>query len=677
MKVVFGLWTGLLLLVMTGGNLPAQVARDVISLNRSWKFTPGWEVRHQIFTEVNLPHTWNTDALSGKTDYYRGLGNYEKSVEVPESWKGKKVFLRFKGVNAVANVFINGKHALEHRGGYTAFVVDLTGRVNYGKKNTILVRVNNAIQLDVMPLVGDFNMYGGIYRDVDLIVTGPEHISLSDYASSGVYLLQEQVSGEKATVKAKVILEGRPGENAVLCIQVKEHSGKVVVEKSKDIVFDGKGLKIAELNLEISKPHLWNGRKDPYCYTAEAVVLKDGKEADRVTEPLGLRYFRIDPEQGFFLNGEHLKLRGVCRHQDHAETGNALSPQNHEEDMDIMLEMGVNAIRLAHYPQDKYMYDLCDRNGLVVWAEIPFIGPGGYRDKGFVDQSSFRENGKQQLVELIRQNFNHPSICFWGLFNELKQAGDDPCEYVRELNVLAHREDPSRPTTAASNQGGELNELTDLICWNQYFGWYGGEPGHIGSWADRAHKTYPERCIGISEYGAGASIYHQQPELKKPVANSYWHPENWQAYYHEEHWKAIASRPFLWGTFVWNMFDFGAAHRTEGEIAGKNDKGLVTFDRRHKKDAFYFYKANWNTGEPFVYIASRRLKERTSGQQTVKVYSNQPEVELFLDGKSLGKRKTNYGICVWENVNIRLGQNKLTAKAKAKVWDEIELTGLK
>lgn len=664
----------LLLLSLFCGSL---FGREVVSLNRSWRYTPGWQVGHNLYTEVNLPHTWNADALSGKIDYYRGLGNYEKTLEIPGNWKGKCVYLRFKGVNTVANVFVNGKHALEHRGGYTAFVVDLTSRLKYGEKNTIMVRVNNAMMLDVMPLLGDFTMYGGIYRDVDLVVTEPEHISLTDYASSGVYLLQDKVSREKAVVKAKVLLHGRQGEVAGLQILVKDRAGKVAAEKTTQVRFDGEEPQMAEMVLEIDKPHLWNGRKDPYCYSVETIVSTGNKETDRVTENLGLRYFHVDPEKGFFLNGEHLQLRGVCRHQDHAEIGNALSPLNHEEDMAIMLEMGVNAIRLAHYPQDKYMYDLCDRYGLVIWAEIPFIGPGGYRDKGFVDQLSFRENGKLQLVELIRQNFNHPSICFWGLFNELKQTGDDPCDYIRELNVLAHQEDPSRPTTAASNQGGELNELTDLICWNQYFGWYGGEPASIGTWADATHKKYPDRAIGISEYGAGASIYHQQEELKKPVANSYWHPENWQAYYHEEHWKEIAKRPFLWGTFVWNMFDFGAAHRTEGEIAGKNDKGLVTFDRHHKKDAFYLYKANWNTDDPFVYITSRRLTERKAQPQPIKVYSNQPEVELFLNGKSQGKKKTDHGIVVWENVALQQGANVLTAKAKQKISDEIAVKGIK
>ena len=638
--------------------------RETVNLNRSWRFTPGWEVGKGVAVEVNLPHTWNTDALSGKQDYYRGLANYEKTLEIPATWKGKKLYLRFKGVNTVANVFVNGKHVKEHRGGYTTFVVDITDRVKYNEKNVIMVRVNNAIQLDVMPLLGDFNMYGGIYRDVDLILTEPEHISLEDYGSCGVYLKQTEVSKESAHVDAKVMVKGSAGSNPVVAVKILDDKKNVVAQQENPVQLNAQGDGVAQLALEVSKPRLWNGVKDPYLYDVVVTVKKEGQETDLVTEKIGFRYYRVDPDKGFFLNGEHLQLRGVCRHQDRAEIGNALAPLHHDDDMAIMLEMGVNAIRLAHYPQDKYFYDLCDKNGLVIWAEIPFIGPGGYRDKGFVDQPSFRENGKLQLIELIRQNFNHPSICFWGLFNELKQVGDDPCDYIRELNVLAHQEDPTRPTTAASNQGGELNELTDLIAWNQYFGWYGGEPSSIGKWADATHQKYPTRPIGVSEYGAGASVKHQQEKLEKPVANSYWHPENWQTYFHEEHWKAIDQRPFLWGTFVWNMFDFGAAHRTEGEIAGKNDKGLVTFDRKFKKDAFYFYKANWNTTDPFVYIADRRITHRQQPEQNVKVYSNCSEVELFVNGKSMGKRKGEYGIFRWENVKLQDGENVFSARVK-------------
>lgn len=647
--------------------------REVISLNRSWKFTPGYETKKNTFTEVNLPHTWNQDALTAKINYYRGLGNYEKDIDIPVNWQGKCIYLRFKGVNTIANVFINGKHAGEHRGGYTAFAVELTPYIRWGEKNTIWVRVNNSPQLDIMPLVGDFNMYGGIYRDVELIVTDPYHISLSDYGSFGVYFTPAEVSRKKARIQAKILAKGKTGCSSVIRVKIEDREGKTLLSEEQKITFDEKGEAVGELTLEVKQPHLWNGRKDPFLYHTVTELIHEGQIKDRVDERIGIRNFRVDPNEGFFLNGEHLQLKGVCRHQDRPEIGNALLPLHHWEDMALIKEMGANAVRLAHYPQDRYIYDLCDEYGFIVWAEIPFVGPGGYRDKGFVNQASFRENGITQLKELIRQNYNHPSICFWGLFNELKQTGDDPVKYIEELHTLAHQEDPSRLTTAASNQNGILNEVTDLIAWNQYYGWYGGEPDGIGEWADAVHKKYPGKPVGISEYGAGGSILHQQEELKKPIANSYWHPENWQTFFHEEHWKAIDQRPYLWGTFVWNMFDFGAAHRQEGEIAGKNDKGLVTFDRKTKKDAFYFYKANWNLEEPFVYIAERRLKQRSGTPQQIKIYSNQPEVELLLNGKSLGVRKGTYGIFIWPEVFLKAGENILFVRSKQGVTDKVKI----
>ena len=634
-------------------------AREVKNINDNWHFTYGWEVRHNVYTKISLPHTWNLDALSGKQDYYRGLGNYEKELLIPSQSKGKRLFLKFHGVHTVANVLVNGKHIAEHRGGYAAFVVEITNHVRYGEKNTLMVRVNNAPTLDIMPLLGDFNMYGGIYRDVELITTEPSHISLNDYASSGVYLQQTAVSKELAKVNANIRLTAeKQGE-----LQLTVFDGEKIILRKKQTIQQGNNQKIS-IPFEINKPHLWNGVKDPFMYTVKVSLMENGQEQDQVAENLGLRFYHVDPNKGFFLNGEHLQLRGVCRHQDRAVVGSALRRQHHEEDIAIMQEMGVNSIRLAHYPQAKYLYDLCDKAGFVIWAEIPFIGPGGYRDKGFVDQPSFRENGKEQLKELIRQNFNHPSICFWGLFNELKQTGDDPCQYITELKALAKKEDPSRITTAASNQSGRINELTEVVAWNQYFGWYGGNPSDIGKWADATHKQYPNTPIGISEYGAGGSILHQQDSLFKPIANSYWHPENWQTHFHEEHWKAIDARPFLWGTFLWNMFDFGAAHRTEGDVPGINDKGIVTFDRRVKKDAFYFYKANWNKEEAFVYIAEQRNDMRKHQQQTIKIYSNQKEVELFINGKSMGKQSGSYGTFIWNDVRLNTGKNHLSARSK-------------
>ncbi|MGM0377719.1 MAG: glycoside hydrolase family 2 protein [Bacteroidota bacterium] len=644
---------------------------DVINLNNNWRYTPGYEVQKNVYDEISLPHTWNTrDALGGNIDYYRGMGNYERDLFVPDSLENNRLFLKFHGVNTVANVFINGKHIGEHRGGYTAFTFEITDHVTVGEKNEIQVRVTNALQLDVMPLVGDFNMYGGIYRDVDLLIKNQTCISPLHYGSSGIYLTQKEVSEENAEVEASIMLSGEPGKNVDVELNILRDQDKILTtSKSTKINQNGKGN--IKIPFSIENPRLWNGRKDPFMYDVDIELTHNKQLLDSGKSKLGLRYFHIDPDKGFSLNGEYIPLKGVTRHQDRPEIGNALSFMHHEEDVALMKEVGANAVRLSHYPQAEYMYELLDEAGMIVWSEIPFVGPGGYRDKGFVDQESFKENGRQQLKEMIYQQYNHPSICLWGLFNELKEDGDNPVEYVRELNALTKEIDPSRITTAASNRSGELNKITDIISWNLYFGWYGGMPEDVGNWADETHKKFPETPIGISEYGAGASIYHQQEELKKPDANSYWHPENWQTHFHEQHWIAIDKRPFLWGTFIWNLFDFGAAHRTEGEVPGKNDKGIITFDRSTKKDAFFFYKANWNPEAPMVHIAQKRLKERSSKPQTIKVYSNQEKVELFVNGKSLGEKEgDNYERFIWEDIDLKKGKNQIKVQTNSKLTDE-------
>ncbi|WP_299581703.1 glycoside hydrolase family 2 TIM barrel-domain containing protein [uncultured Sunxiuqinia sp.] len=659
----------LLLLLIVGFIAIASGQREQMVINDKWRFTYGYEVRKNVFTEINLPHTWNTkDALGGNVDYYRGLGNYERTLKVEKSWKGKRLFVRFLGVNTVANVFINGKHVGEHRGGYTAFAFEITDLVNYGEDNTLWIRVNNAPQLDIMPLVGDFNMYGGIYRDVELYITDTDLISLLDYGSKGVYLHQQEVSSSKARVNAVVKTLGY--SESVVRLFVEDHSGKIILNKSVSVSPGKNQTGEVVIPFEMQAPRLWNGRKDPYLYTVRTQLIKQGNVVDEVVQPLGLRFFHVDPDKGFFLNGEHLQLKGVCRHQDRPELGNAVSYLHHAEDIAIMEEIGANAVRLSHYPQDPQVYRLLDEKGFVVWSEIPFVGPGGYRDKGFVNQASFKENGKQQLLEMIRQQINHPSIVMWGLFNELKEQGDNPVEYIKELHALSHSEDSSRITVAASNQGGALNTITDIIAWNKYYGWYGGNPSSIGTWADNQHKQMPSTPIGVSEYGAGASLYHQQEELIQPAPNSFWHPENWQTHFHEGHWVAIDQRPFLWGTFIWNLFDFGGAHRTEGEVPGKNDKGLVTFDRKDRKDAFFFYKANWNQTEPMVYVAERRIANRTKAAQTIKVYSNQKRVELWINGKKVGKATGDYARFYFE-VTLEPGMNEIIAKAGKELIDKI------
>ena len=648
------------LFMLYGMSMFAQ--RQDILLNNDWNFRFSHQVQKGTEVRVDLPHTWNAqDALSGKIDYKRGIGNYEKNLFIRPEWKGKRLFIRFEGVNNIADVFINRRHIGEHRGGYGAFIFEITGKVEYGKENSILVRVNNGEQLDIMPLVGDFNFYGGIYRDVHLLITDETCISPLDYASPGVRLIQDSVSHRYAKVRAIVDLSNGSSGNQEVELNVRLLDGqRVVKEGTKNVNLSGNEVMQQELTFEIDQPHLWNGRQDPFLYQAEVTLFRNGQMVDRVTQPLGLRFYRIDPDKGFFLNGKHLPLQGVCRHQDRSEVGNALRPQHHEEDVALMLEMGVNAVRLAHYPQATYFYDLMDKNGVIVWAEIPFVGPGGYNDKGFVDLPAFRANGKEQLKELIRQHYNHPSICVWGLFNELTELGDNPVEYIKKLNVLAHQEDTTRPTTSASNQMGDLNFITDAIAWNRYDGWYGGTPADLGKWLDRMHKDHPKICIAISEYGAGASIYHQQDSLVKTVPTSWWHPENWQTYYHIENWKTISSRPYVWGSFVWNMFDFGAAHRTEGDRPGINDKGLVTFDRKVRKDAFYFYKANWNREEPMLYLTGKRNTVRTQRLQTITAFTNQAGAELFVNGKSYGKTTPDsYAILEWKNVELQPGENEI------------------
>lgn len=635
-------------------------------LNENWQFRFSHQVTFNS-ERVDLPHTWNvSDALSGKINYKRGIGNYTKRVFVKPEWQGKRLFLRFEGANSVSNLFVNGKHIGEHRGGYGAFIFEITNCVNYGTENEILVRVNNAEQLDVMPLVGDFNFYGGIYRDVHLLITNDICISPLDYASPGVYLIQNSVNEKAANVTVRIVLSNatmQPKE-ALLKVVVKDGE-KIVLSAEKCVTIDAKtDLQKEEIDFVLNNPRLWSGVCDPFIYQSEVSLWCDERMVDCVSQPLGLRYFKVDSNEGFFLNGKHLPLHGVCRHQERAEFGNALLMMHHEEDTKIMREMGVNAVRLAHYPQSASMYDLMDREGWIVWAEIPFVGPGGYADKGFVNQQSFMDNGKEQLKELIRQHYNHPSICFWGLFNELKEEGDNPIEYVKELNVLAHNEDPTRPTTSASNQSGNINFITDIIAWNRYDGWYGATPATLATWLDETHKNYPELKIGLSEYGAGASIYHQQDSLVQSVPNSWWHPENWQTEYHIRSWEIIGSRPFVWGSFVWNMFDFGAAHRTEGDRAGINDKGLVTHDRKVKKDAFYFYKANWNS-EPMVRIEGHRNNNRLRSVTDIRVFSNCKEVTLKVNGEVRGRVcPDNLKICTFKDVELESGENIIEASAR-------------
>ncbi len=639
--------------------LTASAQRQVVPLDGQWTFTPGWDLRQLSRQPVQLPHTWNQDALAGKADYYRGIGNYFRAIEVPGEWADKHIYLRFGGANSVCDLYVNGKHVGQHRGGYTAFGWEISPMLQFGARNTLLVRVNNAPNLEVMPLSGDFNRYGGLYRAVELLVVGQPHVAVDEYATSGVRVVFGDVSRERAEITLETTLHGRPNGLANVQWRLLDGEGKLVDSTGRRIQLDPAGLSQSAARFTLERPHLWHSVIDPYLYRAEVRV-----GDDCVVVPFGVRFFEVDGQNRFLLNGELFPIRGVGRVEEWDGIGGTVYRQNIDRDIALMREMGVNAVRAAYYPPDSYFLDQCDRAGILVWCDLPFAGPGIDRDKGYNDSEAFRQNGREQLLEMIRQHYNHPSIVWWGLFDQLVQRGDDPLAYVKSLQRLAKETDPDRLTVAASNQDGDLNFATDLIAFNQFMGWTSGQPEDFDAWTRELRRGWPALKSGLGQYGAGASIYHQSDSLTRPAWEGPIHPEQWQARLHEIYWRSIATRKALWGTFVWSMFDYGTAHRTDGARAGLSDYGLVTFDRAVRKDAFYFYKANWvsSVQDPFVHITSRRDDRRTASKQTLKIYSNATEVELRVNGSPVGKLKNDgWGCFVWGNVELAPGENRIEA----------------
>lgn len=525
------------------GVVQAQSRKDIL-INENWNFTYGYLIgRENWGIRIDLPHTYNdTDVLENKIPYYRGPAIYEKQLYLGDRFRDRRLFLKFEGVNTSADVFVNGRHVGEHRGGYTAFTFEITRFVQWADTNKIRVLVNNAFQSDVMPLIGDFNIYGGIYRPVHLLVTDLCCITPLDYGSSGVYITPRLTDGQQAdiTITTKINNADPVQQQFSLRTSILDARGIQAASTRDPIkVKPGSTLEITQ-HLQLDSVRLWNGRQDPYLYQVQVELIKDKQVIDQVQQSFGVRSFRVDPNDGFFLNGQYLDLRGVCRHQDRLGQGAAISDDDHAEDLQLILELGANAIRLAHYPHAQSFVDRCDQYGLVAWAEIPWVGPGGFNGTGYIASESFHTNARQQLIEMIRQNYNHPSICFWGLFNELLEQGDNPHHLIAELNQLAKQEDPSRLTTSATFRNLNINHITDLVAWNRYYGWYVNSPEYIGVWADDLHRQYPNRCIGLSEYGAGASVKHHQEDLTQPdMNNPMWHPEAWQAHFHEIHWREL------------------------------------------------------------------------------------------------------------------------------------------
>ena len=595
--------------------------RNIMNINRKWAFAKGVsEIPVSIPTEwnwVDLPHSWNAiDGQDGGNDYFRGTCQYAKSFTKAELPEGERYYLEIQGANSSADVTLNGVKLAHHDGGYSTWRVDLTE--NLLEENLLVISVDNAPNEMVYPQMADFTFYGGLYRDVNIIAVPETHFDLDYYGAPGIKVTPI-VDGNNANVEIEVFtVNAKMGQ--YLQYTVLDMEGNVVANVATDE---------NKINVVIENAHLWQGRKDPYLYTAEVLLVQEKEILDSVSTHFGCRYFEVHPEKGFLLNGEEYPLRGVSRHQDHWGIGNALLPEHHEEDMELICEVGATTIRLAHYQHDQYFYDLCDKVGMVVWAEIPYISrhmPTG------------RENTISQMKELVSQNYNHPSIVVWGLSNEISIAGsnDDLLENHRILNDLCHEMDKTRLTTIAvvsmCSMDDPYLQIPDLVSYNHYFGWYGGDTSMNGPWFDKFHAKYPNIPIGCSEYGCEALNWHSST----PFQGDY--TEEYQAFYHEELIRQLFSRKYIWATHVWNMFDFGADARAEGGENGQNHKGLITFDRKYKKDSFYAYKA-WLNPEPMIHLCGKRYIDRVEDVTKVTVYSNQPTVELFANGVSLGVKE--------------------------------------
>jgi beta-galactosidase len=642
--------------------------RAVVPFDSDWKFYKGdvegasaADFVDAGWQNVTLPHTYNAqDALPGNS-MYQGPAWYRKSFTARPEWKGRRVFVRFEAASLAADVYLNGTRLGRHEGGFAAFCYELTPNLRIGAANIFAVRVDNQ-RGTISPLGGDFTIFGGLYRSVALIVTGPVDITPLDFASPGVYLKETSVTDARAEVEVttKVSNGGAQPQNVTARITVLDARNNAVVTGRANAAVKAGETGDVKQTIVIARPHLWNGTADPYLYKARIELLEGTKTVDAIEQPLGLRYFKIDPQQGYVLNGKVMHIHGVDLHQDGGEVGWAVSPKDEDRDMAILRELGADGVRLAHYQHSEHFHTLCDRNGVLTWSELAMVNNVQHTD-------AFRANVRQQLTELIRQNFNHPAIVMWSMHNEIG-ARSQPTDIVQELAALSHAEDPTRPTTGAAsgdtmaNLPGVMSAL-DLVSVNIYSGWYGGKSEELGPQLDAANLKFGSRGESLSEYGAGASVkQHQQGMTDKPTPGSRLHPEEWQAIQHEIQYPIILARPYMWGSFIWCLFDFASAGRHEGDADGINDKGLVTRDRATRKDAFYFYKAHWNP-EPMIYITSRRDTERKSASTAIKVYSNGPQVTLKLNGKSLGEApQTASHVFVLQDATLAEGGNLIEAE---------------
>ena len=600
-------------------------------------------------SRLDLPHTWNAlDGQDGGDDYRRGTCSYEKKLSKPTfNPETERVYLQFHGVNASAKVVLNGTPVMTHDGGYSTFRADVTELLQ--DENHLMVEVDNSKNTRVYPQMADFTFYGGIYRDVEWLVVSKEHFDL-DYCGSQGIRVTPSIHDKDAEVAVDTWLSGHSQtcqEGQQVHITIADADGQTVAEAVGE-----NGSTCA--TLRIPQVHLWNGLEDPYLYTVTASLMQNGNVVDEVSTTCGVRTISFDPKKGFFLNGVSYPLHGVSRHQDWRGIGNAINHENMDTDMALIKEIGANTIRLAHYQHDQYFYDLCDKEGMIVWAEIPYISH--HMPEG-------NKNTHEQMEELIAQNYNHPSIVTWGISNEITikvTDKQDMLENHKALQKFVHEMDPSRPTTMACyamcGPFNRVTKITDIVAWNLYLGWYVPFLWLNDLWIGFYHLVYPNRCLGYSEYGAEG-----MPNLHDENPHRGDNTEEYQNIYHEYMLECFKRHPYMWGTYIWNMFDFAADARNQGGEPGMNHKGMITFDRKLKKDCFYLYKAYWNKKDPFVYIAGRRFEYRKSTKQVITVYSNEKEVALYHNGNLVA---TQHGDNVYKfKVNLVEGENHFEVKS--------------
>ncbi|WP_415954783.1 glycoside hydrolase family 2 protein [Phocaeicola coprophilus] len=659
-----------ILLACLLGSICKAEAREVTPFNNGWEFKKGpfptdamqtaarWNADWE---QVNVPHTWNADDMQKKTNsFYAGVAYYRKHYVFPESLEGKRLFLRFEGVGACAEVYVNGYLVGTHKGAYSAFVCEIGSQVRMGEENEIVVKADNAARPDVIPVNHAlFGVYGGIYRPVWLIVTEPCNIVVNDCASPGVYITQKNVSKQSADVSVRVKLDNATLAPAALELEnaIYTREGKLVKVHRQSFELTPQGVQSYVSDFKISHPHLWQGREDPYLYKVVSRMKQDGHVIDEVIQPLGLRKYEAVAGKGFFLNGKKYPMYGVTRHQDWWRMGSALTNREHDFDLEQIMEVGATTVRFAHYQQSDYIYSRCDTLGLIIWAEIPFVNRVTGQEW---------DNVHQQMRELIRQSFNHPSIYVWGIHNEVYHPHGYTAALTQSVHDLCKLEDPDRYTVAVNGYGHAehpVNGNTDIQGMNRYFGWYEKKIQDIKPWIEKMEKEYPWQRLMLTEYGADANIEHQT-ELLGDALNwgSDFYPETFQTKTHEYQWGVISQHPYILASYLWNMFDFAVPQWKRGGVDARNMKGLITFDRKIRKDAFYWYKANWSK-EPVLYLTQRRNTERERRETSVTVYSNLGTPRVFLNGRELdGVRKGYTDVhYIFDQVTLAEGRNVLRA----------------